>query len=201
MPHEILGAEHVSFAQKRADVGRADGDAVQLDLIDHVARKAVRRAVIAQTPGVSLAAPAEPEIVSDNKADNAKLKPDAAQKLLPRHMHRFLRKAEKLHAVDAEQTPDEIGAVGRAVDERHGRPSVSGCVSNVMTAGSTPSASARSVVRFKSAAWPRCTPSKKPSARTHFLSAMNDQTSKKLFTVTASPPVTRPMARNSPLSE
>ena len=109
-------------AQKRADVGRADGDAVQLDLIDHVARKAVRRAVIAQTPGVSLTAPAEPEIVSDNKADNAKLKPDAAQKLLPRHVHRFLRKAEKLHAVDAEQTPYEIGAVGRAVDERHGRP-------------------------------------------------------------------------------
>ena len=121
MPHEILGAKHVPLTQKRADVGGADGDAVKLDLIDHIACKAVCRTVIAQAPGISLTAPAEAEIVADDKADDAELCLDAAQKLLPRHMHRLLREAEKLHAVDAEQPPDEIRAVRRAVDERHGR--------------------------------------------------------------------------------
>ncbi len=121
MSHEMLGAEHFPLKQKRADVGGTDGDAVDLDLIDHVAREAVFRAVIAQAFGVPLTAPAEPEIVADDKAEDAKLCLDAAQELLPRHVHRLLREAEKLHAVDAEQPPDEICAVGRAVDERHGR--------------------------------------------------------------------------------
>ena len=119
VPHEPLGAEHIALAQQRADVGGAHGDAVKLYLFHDIAGKAVLRAVGAQKLGIALAAPAETEIVSDNEPRDAELCADALQEFAPRHVHGLVREAEKLHAVDAEETADEVRAVGRAVDELH----------------------------------------------------------------------------------
>ena len=75
--------------------------------------------------------------------------------------------------------------------------SVSGWVSKVSTAGVTPRSCARRLVICINAAWPRCTPSKNPSAITLFVSAIY-QTSKKLFIVCSTPSRTAPSIKNSP---
>ena len=98
-------------------------------------------------------------------------------------MHRLLREAEKLHAVDAEQPPDEIRAVRRAVDERHGRALHERVRVRVEGHNGTFDterfgALDRAVQKRRVAAVYAV---KNPRARTHFLSAMNDQTSKTFY--------------------
>jgi hypothetical protein len=59
--------------------------------------------------------------------------------------------------------------------------SVSGCVSKVMTVGMASLSAARRLVISMSAAWPACTPSKKPRAITLFLSGISSYLEKALY--------------------
>ncbi len=204
MAQKAVGLPDPTVQKQLADIGGADRNAVQRDLGDHVAAKPVFRAVSRELLRRPLAVPAEAEVMPDHKVDGAELRPQSLDKVRPGDAHRLLGELEEDDAVDAEALPDELRPGRGAVDERHGLTPQQGIrvVVEVMTAGTAPMAAARKTVRRSSAAWPRCTPSKKPSASTLRMSAPNvmfySSISKKLFIVSATPSFTSIRARNSP---
>ena len=97
------GALCFAGLQKPADVRRADGLAVQLDLIDHVAAHLQFGAGLPQKFGRARAAVAKAEIVPADDVAGVQLADEIiGDKIAPRHVHHDLVKMREDDLVDAE---------------------------------------------------------------------------------------------------
>lgn len=112
MPEKARGALHLARFDERADIGRADGHAVQLHLGNDVAAKAERTAFFAQLLRIALILVAETEIVPRDEVYGAVLlHQQLGDEVLPRHgHHRAVKRLDK-HRADAVILTDDLRAL------------------------------------------------------------------------------------------
>ena len=112
---------HVPGLHQRADVGRADGNALQLHLGDDVAAYPQLPALLLQKPGIALILVAEVVVVARHQMHGpVALYQQLRDKILPRHGHHGLVKGGQDHLLNAIDAPGQISPILRGVDEGHG---------------------------------------------------------------------------------
>ena len=111
---------HVPGLHQRADIGRADGNALQLHLGDDVAAQPQLPALLLQKPGIALILVAEVVVVARHQMHGPMaLYQQLRDKILPQHGHHGLVKGGQDHLLNAIDAPGQIGPILRGVDEGH----------------------------------------------------------------------------------
>ena len=117
---EIGGPLHLSAFDKGADIGGADGDAVQGHLRDDVAADAQLPAAGLELLGVALVPVAEVVIMARHQVHRAiGTDQQIVDEILPGHGHHGVVKGGDDHLTDAVQPLHQVPAVVGGVDQAH----------------------------------------------------------------------------------
>ena len=120
MAQILHGPLHLSKAYQTADVGGADGDAVDRDLRDNVAAKTQLGALAFQQLRSALVLVAEAVVMTGHQMDGViPLDENFRYEILPGGSHHLLVKGDHDDIVDAVETFGQPGPVLRGVDEGH----------------------------------------------------------------------------------
>ena len=113
---------HVALLHQRADIGGADGDALDLHLGDDIAAQPQVRALRLQQRHRALVFVAEAVVVAGHEMHRAVVPNEHLNVILPAHGHHGLIEAGEDDPLNAVYPSDDVPPVVVGVEQRHRRP-------------------------------------------------------------------------------